>query len=220
MHGRVGRSGPQAKVARSLGPADLNLRSLNSFDMVRSFMTIGSVPRPRLLPEKSFPPYAYLPGRQPHPVRDLAGHSYHSEPMTVAVEAPLGSEAFRWGIDLFNHGYYWEAHEAWEPLWQAANPSAPCRSLFKGLILLAAAGVKIREGKQAAVARHAGRAAALFRQLMKAQDGRFETALGMSPTLLAEYAEAAKTASAVLQTMPAQAEPVFGFMLGQKSASV
>ncbi|TGQ49534.1 DUF309 domain-containing protein, partial [Mesorhizobium sp. M1C.F.Ca.ET.210.01.1.1] len=27
---------------------------------------------------------------------------------------------FRWGIDLFNHGYYWEAHEAWEPLWHAA----------------------------------------------------------------------------------------------------
>ena len=184
-------------------------------------MTIGSVPRPRLLPEKSFPPYAYLPGRQPHPVRHPAGHSYGHEPMTVAVEAPLGSEAFRWGIDLFNHGYYWEAHEAWEPLWQAADQSAPCRSLFKGLILLAAAGVKIREGKQVPAARHAGRAAALFRQVMRVKDPGFETALGMSPAVLAEYAEAAGAARAVLRApMPAQAEPVFGFMLGQKSDSV
>jgi hypothetical protein len=59
------------------------------------------------------------------------------------------------GIDLFNHGYYWEAHEAWDPLWQAANRSTPHRLLFKGLILLAAAGVKIREGKQVAATRHA-----------------------------------------------------------------
>ena len=72
--------------------------------------------RPRWLPEKSFPPYAYLPGRQPHPVRDPAGHSYHVEPMPVAAEAPLGSDVFLWGLDLFNHGYYWEAHEAWEGL--------------------------------------------------------------------------------------------------------
>ena len=77
-------------------------------------MAIGSMLRPRWLPEKSFPPYAYLPGRQPHPVRDPAGHSYRVEPMPVAAEASLGSDVFLWGLDLFNHGYYWEAHEAWE----------------------------------------------------------------------------------------------------------
>lgn len=36
--------------------------------------------RPRLLPKRPFPAYAYLPGRQPHPVRDPAGHSYQVEP--------------------------------------------------------------------------------------------------------------------------------------------
>jgi hypothetical protein len=65
--------------------------------------------------------------------------------VTVAVEAALGSSVFRWGIDLFNHGYYWEAHEAWEPLWHAAKQSIQHRQFFKGLILLAAAGVEIRE---------------------------------------------------------------------------
>ncbi|MER9222262.1 DUF309 domain-containing protein [Mesorhizobium sp. M0644] len=32
-------------------------------------------------------------------------------------------------IDLINHGYYWEAHEAWEPLWHAAKQSPQHRLL-------------------------------------------------------------------------------------------
>ncbi|MER8466566.1 DUF309 domain-containing protein [Mesorhizobium sp. M1396] len=86
--------------------------------------------------------------------------------MTIALAESLGSDVFRWGIDLFNHGYYWEAHEAWEPLWHAAKRSTQHRLFFKGLILLAAAGVKIREGKQVAAVCHATRAAALFRQVV------------------------------------------------------
>ena len=119
---------------------------------------------PRWLPQKSLPPYAYLPGKNPHPVRDPTGHSYHVEPIPVAAEASLSSDAFLWGLDLFNHGYYWEAHEAWEGLWKVADRDGPLRMLFKGLILLSAAGVKIRERKNAAAARHAKRAAALFRR--------------------------------------------------------
>jgi hypothetical protein len=73
--------------------------------------------RPRWLPQKNFPPYAYLPGRGPHPVRDPTGHRYQVEPILVAAEASLGSDVFLWGLDLVNHGYYWEAHEARERLW-------------------------------------------------------------------------------------------------------
>ena len=139
-------------------------------------MAIGSMLRPRWLPQKSFPPYAYLPGEKPHPVRDPTGHSYHVEPIPVVAEALLGSETFLWGLDLFNHGYYWEAHEAWEGLWQGADRDGPLRMLFKGLILLSAAGIKIREGKHAAAVRHTGRAAALLRRLMKQPDRAFERA--------------------------------------------
>ena len=186
--------------------------------VIVSFMAVGSMLRPRWLPEKSFPPYAYLPGRQPHPVRDPAGHSYHVEPMPVAAEASLGSDVFLWGLDLFNHGYYWEAHEAWEGLWQVADRDGPFRMLFKGLILLSAAGVKIREGKHAAAVRHAGRAGALLRRLMKAPDRAFECALGMSPAALAECAEAATRIPADLQaTAPGQPQPVFNFILGSNS---
>ncbi|WP_287100352.1 DUF309 domain-containing protein [Mesorhizobium sp.] len=114
-------------------------------------------------------------------------------------------------------GYYWEAHEAWEGLWQVAARGAPLRTLFKGLILLSAAGVKIREGKQAAAMRHAARAAAPLRRLNTA-DHTFERALGMSPAALAEYAEAAARIPAPLQaTALGQPQPVFDFILGPSS---
>ncbi|MER9174453.1 DUF309 domain-containing protein [Mesorhizobium sp. M0955] len=176
--------------------------------------------RPRLLPEKSFPSYAYLPGKYPHPVRDPLGHSYRSDPVTVAVGEALGSDVFLWGIDLFNHGYYWEAHEAWEPLWQAAKQSAQHRLFFKGLILLAAAGVKIREGKRVAAARHATRAAGLFRQV-GSPGGLFEKALGMTPAALAEHAQAIVAYPVVLrEPKSAEPEPAFNFILAPVSESV
>jgi hypothetical protein len=90
--------------------------------------------------------------------------------------------------------------------------------LFKGLILLSAAGVKIREGKHAAAVRHAGRAATLLRRLMKVPEFAFERTLGMSPAALAEYAEtAAKTHAALQATAPGQPQPVFNFILGSNS---
>src|ERR1700689_3259583 len=172
----------------------------------KSLVATVSTSRPRWLPQKSLPPYAYLSGKNPHPVRHPAGHSYHVEPIPVAAEGSLSSDAFLWGLDLFNHGYYWEAHEAWEGLWQVADRDDPLRMLFKGLILLSAAGVKIRERKNAAAARHAKRAAALFRQR---PDRAFERALGMSPAALAECAEAATRIPADLQaTAPGQPQPV------------
>ena len=62
--------------------------------------------------------------------------------------------------------------------------------LFKVLILLSAAGVKIRERKHPSAARDAERAAALLRQLMKVPDRAFERALAMSSAALVEYTEA------------------------------
>ena len=103
-------------------------------------------------------------------------------------------------------------------LWQVADGDGPLRMLLKGLILLSAAGIKIREGKHAAAMRHTGRAAALLRRLMEVPDRAFDRALGMSPAALAEYAEAASRIPAVLQaTAPGQPQPVFIFILGSNS---
>ena len=169
--------------------------------------------RPRLLPDRSFPGYAYLPGKGPHPIRDPGGHSYGVQPGLVV--ASLDSEEFAWGQDLFNHGYYWEAHEAWEGIWQISNRGSPLRALLKGLILLCATGVKIREGKRTPAMRHAGRAGALLRELTKASHDHFSSALGIPPGLLADLAEAAAEAMpGSPMTNQGQAEPIFDFVLG------
>lgn len=61
-------------------------------------------------------------------------------------EAWHESTAYLEGIALFDRGYYWEAHECWERLWTAAGRQGAVGDLLKGLIKLAAAGLKVRQG--------------------------------------------------------------------------
>ncbi len=105
---------------------------------------------PRYAPERSFPPYAFLPGRDPHPTRDPRGHSYGED------EAPadyLPAERWRenadylFGVDLYNHGYLWESHEAWEGLWHSAKHDAAQAEFLQGLIQCAAACLKVPMGQ-------------------------------------------------------------------------
>ena len=120
----------------------------------------------RFAPEQSLPAYAYVPGHFPHPTRDPQGHSYGIEPR-VEIPDPnrwQSCQAYLYGVDLFNHGYYWEAHEAWEGLWNACGRSGPAGCFFKGLIRLAAAGVKTRQASLRGIQIHARRAAELFEQ--------------------------------------------------------
>jgi predicted metal-dependent hydrolase len=41
------------------------------------------------------------------------------------------------GVELFNQGRYWEAHEAWEEAW-TPDRHGPDRGFYKGLIQVAA----------------------------------------------------------------------------------
>jgi len=111
------------------------------------------------------PPYGYVPGRAPHPVSDPAGHSYGIAPERPPPLDPArwhDSPLYRFGIDLFNHGYYWEAHEAWEALWHAAGRRGPVADFLKALIQLAAAGVKVRQGQPEGTRTHTARARELL----------------------------------------------------------
>ena len=86
-------------------------------------------------------------------------------PLTWAV-LPAHPE-FQWAVQLFNAGYYWESHEAWESLWHAAGRSGALADFLKGLIKLAAAGVKLREHNLVGVERHARRALELFEEVQR-----------------------------------------------------
>jgi hypothetical protein len=171
---------------------------------------------PRLLPDVPFPPYSFAPGRSPHPVSDPAGHSFG------VTHRPEPFDPDQWhrhrdylrGHDLFNHGYYWEAHEAWEGLWHACGRRGPVADLLKGLIRLAAAGVKAREDRPAGVASHAAAAAGLFRRVADALNDPAARPLGLD---LAELRDCARQAAALASTVPPDGAdtvaPVFAFVL-------
>ncbi len=122
----------------------------------------------RLVPDEPLPPYSYVPGLFPHPFSDAAGHGFFRD-----CTSPEVSDPARWrecrlhllGIDLFNFGYYWEAHHVWEALWDAAGREGPTAEFFKALIQLAVAGVKLREGRSDGAHFHATRAAELFQDV-------------------------------------------------------
>lgn len=118
----------------------------------------------RLVPSRQLPPYSYVAGLFPHPVSHPAGHMYGAEKALVAFEpsAWWECEEYLFGFDLFNAGYYWEAHEAWEAVWHALGRKGPAADVVKGLIRLAACGVKARERKPDGVTGHAAGAARLF----------------------------------------------------------
>ncbi|MBM3485597.1 MAG: DUF309 domain-containing protein [Alphaproteobacteria bacterium] len=116
---------------------------------------------PRRAPSVPFPAYAYRPGRTPHPTRDPAGHG-RDRGAAPDVTQGFASLAFRHGADLYHHGFFWEAHEMWEGLWHAAGRRGPEADIYRGLIRLAAAAFKAREGAWHGVARHAAAAAQLL----------------------------------------------------------
>ena len=159
------------------------------------------VPAARCAPQIPLPPYSYVPGHElPHPVNDPAGHLYgvqHEPPIPAAELALLPTEPeprrralaatlainSRWlyALDLFNAGFYWEAHEVWESFWNALGRKTPEALSIQGLIHLAAAAVKIREGKPAGVIRHTKRTRELLGDPAAADPGG---TLGIAPASL------------------------------------
>jgi hypothetical protein len=120
---------------------------------------------PRFVPGREFPAYAFVPGRLPHPESDPAGHHYGiARPPAEEIDPQRwqSSETYLYGIDLFNAGFYWESHVEWESLWIAAGRRGLTADFLKGLIKLAAAGVKHREDRDPGVRSAAKRSAELF----------------------------------------------------------
>jgi hypothetical protein len=103
----------------------------------------------RYLPARPLPARAFLPGRSSRADRPVA------PPPAALLDAARwrDSTEYLWGVDLYNHGYPWEAHEAWEGLWQIAARHSPERSFLQGLIQCAAAVVKAQSGSPAGLAR-------------------------------------------------------------------
>lgn len=103
------------------------------------------------------PPYRFIPRLAPHPSADPAGHSYGR-----AGEPDGGRAGYLAGIDLYNRGMWWEAHEAWEAVWLEAGRGSPYALAVQGLIQVANAHLKLEEGRARAVHRLRRKYAELF----------------------------------------------------------
>ena len=105
-------------------------------------------PEPPRYSKSAFPAYRYLPFQQPempHPIRDRAGHSYGKEDEYLTRfegDDWHTCEPYLYAVDLFNHGYWWEAHESLEAVWMAAGHDTPNGQFIQGLIQVAAAQLK------------------------------------------------------------------------------
>jgi hypothetical protein len=107
--------------------------------------------------QTAFPSYSFVPGANPHPRWDPDGHSYSppgTPEATITYCAPAdwrSSEDYLFGCDLYNHRYWWEAHEAWEGLWQLTDRRSAQGRFLKSLIQVAACHLILHMGKPQAV---------------------------------------------------------------------
>jgi hypothetical protein len=127
------------------------------------------------------PAERYLPGRGPHP-RAQAG----SPPPAAHPLAPddwQQREDYLYAIDLFNRGYWWEAHERFEELWRATGRDTPVGRFLQALIQIAGALLKRELGSNAA-------ASGLARAGLGKLDGLPGVLLGIGVSELAASVEA------------------------------
>ena len=107
------------------------------------------------------------PCRFPHPTRDPAGHSFG----VVAAPCPppdpvrwLDCRPYLYGIDLFNHGYYWEALGLGSGL-ARLRTNWHCRRLLQGPHQVGGGRSESPRRSARGSPRHAPRAAELFQQI-------------------------------------------------------
>jgi len=106
------------------------------------------------------------------------------------------SEDYRFGIDLFNHAFYWEAHEVFEALWHAAGRAGPTAELLQGLIKLCAACVKMRQGQPGGARKHGSGASAHFEYVATVASGDRYAGLALADLSAAAESFAALAATA------------------------
>lgn len=94
--------------------------------------------------DRELPPYRHLPGVTPHPIRHPDGHGTRSSGVVAEDSVEEALQAVPYGVDLYNRGYWWEAHEVWEGAWLRRGRTGPEAEFLRGLIQLAAAHLKIR----------------------------------------------------------------------------
>jgi len=138
----------------------------------------GPIPAPgsppmRRIESIQLPDYRFVPGVNPHPFRHPDGHMYTDGSSPKEEHWDEGMDwrkdpRFLYAADLFDHRYYWEAHEQWEALWHFASPDGDTKAVLQSLIQIAAAMLQHHMGSSRGASSLLGRAS---ERLMPILDG-------------------------------------------------
>ena len=134
----------------------------------------------RVGPVKSWPlpETAHVPGRTSRPDASPAYLAAAAAPAVTEPARWAENAAYRYSVRLFEAGFFWEAHEVWEPVWMRSPPNSRERALVQGLIQLANACLKLRMGRPQAAERLLDLAARHF------LDAGEIALMGLDPTAL------------------------------------
>ncbi len=116
---------------------------------------------------QKLPSYIFIPGQNPHPKKEGGHMEGQSDPVAgpLNLDHPEKSPEFCFGLDLFNHRYFWESHVYFEALWNAHQRHGETADFLKALIKLSAAGVKMNLDQEEAAQDHYLRAIELLEGL-------------------------------------------------------
>src|SRR5262245_26224216 len=124
---------------------------------------------PRYQPLRRLPTLAYVPGQTDRPAAD--GPHATPDPVLLGAERWAEDSEYLWGGDLYNTGFFWEAHEVWEALWRAADHGDPQHAYLQGLIQCTAACLKGVQRDPDAARRIAARALERLEQIQTKRSG-------------------------------------------------
>lgn len=118
----------------------------------------------RYCPHLPLPDYRYVPGQMQKDEhrRDIP----KIKTINISPKKWFENEAYIYGIDLFNHDYFYEAHEVWEALWMKVDRETVQGKFLKGLIQLAASRLKILMGETKPAERLSLKARELFQVVL------------------------------------------------------
>lgn len=127
------------------------------------------------------PKIPHVPGSGTVPDGDLLAQLKANVPARVTDANWREVAAYRNGLALYRAGYFWEAHEVWEPVWMATAPGSRTRSLVQGLIQLANACLKLAMGRPRAARRLLDLAEGHVHEAAAGRDGGVLLGLELAP---------------------------------------
>ena len=108
-----------------------------------------------------WPDHAYVPGKTARHEEGAFDSIRETAQEGLSPDELAKCAAFRVGLQYLDAGFYWEAHELFEPVWMVLPDPGRERQFVQGLIQVANGYLKIEMERPKAAARLAGIARAL-----------------------------------------------------------